>query len=110
MCAPARTATHDETMLKYGMHQLFDVVRNDVAAVLDHGQGLRCSEQRSCPPRADAEFDFGVLARPVHKPNHVIENRVVNVDLVALILKRENLGTGQYGLCPALLIAVRERL
>src|SRR5215475_10402867 len=97
-------------MFEYRMDKLFYIVGNDEAAALDHRESLGCAEQRGRASRTNAELNFRMFARAIHDLNHVIEDRLVDVNFAVLRLKKENFGRRQNGVGSALAIAVRKPL
>src|SRR5262249_54776937 len=97
-------------MFEYRMDKLFHIVGNDEAAALDHRERLGCAEQGGRAPRTDAELDFRMFASAIHDLNHVIEDRLVDVNFAVLGLKKENFGRRQNRVGNALAIAVGKPL
>src|SRR5262249_15465373 len=85
-----RGAVHYETVFEDGMNKLFYIIRDNETAAVQHRKRLRRSEQCAGSARADTEFYFGVVSCAVHDLNHVIDYRIVDADLPALILKEKN--------------------
>lgn len=107
--APAR-AEQDEAVLENRMRQPLDVIRQNETALLNHCQRLGGSKERGSPTWADSEFDFRMLSRPIYDLDHVIDDGIVDVNFVALLLKRQNLLRGQDRSRNAVAIAIGKSL
>ena len=79
-------------MPEYRLDQAFDVVWKYEAPALDHCQGLRGTEKRNAPARADPKLNIRVIACAIDQLEDVIHYGLGQMNFAAFVLKEYNFG------------------